>query len=141
MCILWLESTAYRYIQVRDVIHFEPNSTLARVYSLPPGFDSSRQVLTRQRQRDSLFALLLHALRRHLCSVPRCYCRLSCIFPTCLLYVSTSSLILTSNFRICGPRASSSSFSYTFPYSRTTVLLFILIGWISDTRFTIYHRH
>ncbi|KAL7761486.1 hypothetical protein ACKLNR_008021 [Fusarium oxysporum f. sp. zingiberi] len=124
MCILWLESTAYRYIQVRDVIHFEPNSTLARVYSLPPGFDSSRQVLTRQRQRDSLFALLLHALRRHLCSV-----------------LSTSSLILTSNFRICGPRASSSSFSYTFPYSRTTVLLFILIGWISDTRFTIYHRH
>ncbi|RKK62728.1 hypothetical protein BFJ67_g1169 [Fusarium oxysporum f. sp. cepae] len=71
MCILWLESTAYRYTQVRDVIHFEPNSTLARVYSLPPGFDSSRQVLTRQRQRDSLFALLLHALRRHLCSVRR----------------------------------------------------------------------
>ncbi|KAL5619118.1 hypothetical protein FOVSG1_001340 [Fusarium oxysporum f. sp. vasinfectum] len=119
MCILWLESTAYRYIQVRDVIHFEPNSTLARVYSLPPGFDSSRQVLTRQRQRDSLFALLLHALRRHLCSTK--------------LHISDLPALRLD--------LESHPHHYTFPYSRTTVLLFILIGWISDTRFTIYHRH
>ncbi|KAG7422174.1 hypothetical protein Forpe1208_v001266 [Fusarium oxysporum f. sp. rapae] len=116
-----------------DVTHIEPNSTLARVHSLPPGFDSSRQVLTRQRQRDSLFALLLHALRRHLCSVPA-YFRPAC--SKSRPRVSSSPVTFGSAVPGLPPPSAIRFLALVRPS-------FFHSDWLDlgDTRFTIYHRH